>query len=812
MNTASNITKQLHHHVSKHWKILFLAALATLILGGPLDKQANATVTLVPRPGYYTVEPSGMPTESVLNYFTACDAPYTNNGLPASPTNPGKAAAFQPWIASPTNTKADENIVVPYGADTVQLSFYFPAVTCFAVGEPGTYTSSSAAYVLDSSVRVLEANAIDSTGQQFAIGDLVRDFLLTGMNNTKGNYVSLTIPFQFNPMGTFIYDETYTINIRSRNINHFSDNAYTCVGPGEKSTSPGNFTECPDRVTSYTFRIVVPQGRVEVHTYKVDASGNKIGDVGGVVIQTCDFTANNKQRKDTRNFSPAIGYTEFDMPGGRGYCADITSTGESPGSDSIPGFEGPFIRPWLEDYGTCQGRTGPPYTGDCRPNDRYDCQAAGGLFDTTGCGGTTTNIDRASDNGFDFIYIESGGLTCKPASSIVTPGVPMTFQAEGGEGFYSWSVTPSAGVDPSGDTTITPEFTTTFDNNETYYIGVVSGSKGATCRVDPPTVPVTYTRPYFKVYGGDVVAGSGFLKNTACTKTTNAGILAFNKNTVGGGAGSGTELAAQAYAAIKGFSSAAMRSPPVAAINALPVTGLSFASQASPTPTGYGGSFGDAPCILDYANAPISSAYTKETSALSLENSSGLKVPDTPPGSPKRRVIRVNGDVTIKGNVEYQGSTSWSSIDDIPSLYVIAVGGDIHIHHLVDQLDGVYIAIPKFTDLNNDTDFLDPGEVVGGTIRTCTNSNSILTAGSLAASCKKSLTVNGAFIAKTIKLLRTIGDYDSTDPAIAASVNELANPSKMAEIFKYTPEMFLVPSPFTTNASYQSITNLPPVL
>ncbi len=526
----------------------------------------------------------------------------------------------------------------------------------------------------------------------------------------------------------------------------------------------------------------VNNATVSVHAFAVDDVGNYLADVPSVVVATCNATANNTQVSD----SPSTGFTRFTVKKGEGFCIVITSTGFSPGSDQIPGYDGPFIRPWAEGYESpaspiCRLNNFPnPPTGydfsnlQNHCNDkRYDYQIAGlgvGFQDTDG-NGFLDHYDRSDDGGYDFVYVKQGPppppLFCSPSFSSAEVGLDTSFSASGGAGFYTWSATsssPSSGVGAI--------FTTKFLTPGPQTVTVNSGAQSDNCSVN---VELPSTNPYFRVYGGDISAGGGF--KDSCSFNNKAGILAFN-NPVNG-AGAGVELAAFAYSSIFGVSSAAMRTtagPPN------PIKGLTFSSTAG-DPI-YGGDFNSAACASNYFDL-----------LSGVDPAIKVDIGSTYAGNPSfsgKQVYYHDGDVTITNNVIYSGTGGWASISAIPSHYLV-VRGNIYIKGNVTQLDGVYIAQPDSSGNR-------------GVIYTCADDGGRYSSPAILSNCGSSLTVNGAFVAKTIKLLRIKGDL------VNATVDEPRTSNNLAEIFNYTPELFIAPSPFTSASPFQSVTGLPPVL
>ncbi|HSX44039.1 MAG TPA: hypothetical protein VLE69_01960 [Candidatus Saccharimonadales bacterium] len=287
-----------------------------------------------------------------------------------------------------------------------------------------------------------------------------------------------------------------------------------------------------------------------------------------------------------------------------------------------------------------------------------------------------------------------------------------------------------------------------------------------------PPPPTIASKPYLRVYSGDVVTGSGF-GPSSCTPNASAGITAYNKGAAGSYGGAGVQFAAQAMVSIMEFTSASLRS---GLPTPNPAKGLTFANNAADT---YGGSFGTAPCASDYYGN-ISAAATPG--------------PATYAGNPSlsgKTVLKYNGDVVISNNVIYAGGT-WTTTT-IPSLYLVTQG-NIYIASTVTNLDGVYVAIP--TSPNN------------GRIYTCSSGFAPMTINaSYYANCHSPLTINGAFVASRVVFGRTNGDV------FTAPANESGTSTNIAEKFIYSPEIWLTGGPTaSTVIKYDSITGLPPVL
>ncbi len=205
------------------------------------------------------------------------------------------------------------------------------------------------------------------------------------------------------------------------------DGRYT--GSGETS-GDGWWDVC----VNYTF-VPRPTSTIRGHIYKVDGGGNYLGGVAGATVATC---TNANLITDGNGFFNWPGITQGD-----GFCL---RTGGAPA-----GFDGPFVRPWSENYSSCPGFVGPPYSGHCA-SPTYECQIAGGLFDY-GC-----HLDRNWDEGYDFVYVQratiqghifkvdrSGNRLGDVVGATVATCTNTNLVTDG-NGFFTWSgITPGTG-------------------------------------------------------------------------------------------------------------------------------------------------------------------------------------------------------------------------------------------------------------------------------------------------------------------------------------------------------------------------------
>jgi hypothetical protein len=321
----------------------------------------------------------------------------------------------------------------------------------------------------------------------------------------------------------------------------------------------------------------------------------------------------------------------------------------------------------------------------------------------------------------------------------------------------------------------------------------------------PPGTIKIADQPYMKVYGGDVMAGSGFITtgSTTCTPGSTGNVVGWNWP-ASGYAGAGNEFAAFGLGYIDGFATDQNSSSGG--------IGLSFANvpvpptnNVSPATGEFGGSFNPVNCAPDFYGTlpstatiianPVVTPGSLGSGAYSYSGDltiDGGNIPDS-----LHPVVYVNGNVYIDGNINLGTSSdgNWASIDDIPSFELI-VQGNIYIDAGVTSLDGIYVA-----------------QGTGATIYDCSTGQGTQAAidSSFYNTCDQKLTVNGSFIATNVDFMRTNNSlYQSGGESSAAGGG---SSSHAAEVFNYNPAIWLG---LTTNNTqlnnYNSIISLPPVL
>jgi len=308
---------------------------------------------------------------------------------------------------------------------------------------------------------------------------------------------------------------------------------------------------------------------------------------------------------------------------------------------------------------------------------------------------------------------------------------------------------------------------------------------------------------YMRVYGNDVFAGGGF--GTICSSINqSASIRGFaTSETIGGNTnwkGASSQFGASALGGINGFFTASMRGPTGADNLPRPPLDLTFGNTlngtSKVTDANQGGNSGISTCLPDYYAEGIANGGME----LLPPQTIGTTIVGV--NTPLHDAKYVNGDVYINGTgIRFKDADgSWGNlVDNIPSFHLI-VKGNIYIDPEVEQLDGVYVAQPTPPTTAN-------GPWTKGEIITCANDQKTTPS----TGCNKKLTINGAFIARQVRFKRTFGNL------AAASATETAANSQAAEVFNFSPEVYLSPLgpglnrsvPFT---KYDYITSLPPVL
>jgi hypothetical protein len=308
---------------------------------------------------------------------------------------------------------------------------------------------------------------------------------------------------------------------------------------------------------------------------------------------------------------------------------------------------------------------------------------------------------------------------------------------------------------------------------------IVNGSVAVTCQADMSVVNL----PYLTVYGGDTQIGAAptSTPGTCYTGDKEAGAYSWNNHS-SGYSGAGAQYAVMALGQIEDYASNLGGNGRSAAPHR-----LSFANTVGGTVDDrnglFGGKFGTVSTSCDFTSDIKVAQVSGGSASGSLPNSlaDGDQV-----------TIYASGDVHIGHDVVYANNT-WTSLAQMPSLRLI-VEGNIYIDRSVTQLDGLYVALP--TSSGN-----------GGVIYTCTDGDSPVDPKNpqFYDKCNSQLVINGAFGAKQVQFLRTSG-------SVGLATTDTYTNSGAAEVFHYSPEVWLPRGGGNASLRYDSITGLPPVL
>jgi hypothetical protein len=329
---------------------------------------------------------------------------------------------------------------------------------------------------------------------------------------------------------------------------------------------------------------------------------------------------------------------------------------------------------------------------------------------------------------------------------------------------------------------------------------------------------VVYTKPYFKIYGNDAMAGSRFTINGACSTTlnTSATFIGFNESgtTVPNGTnsylrGAGAQHALFALATITEVPSAGLRPNPDST-NPLNLGSGSdvypsrqtFANSTTSAPLAdYGGGSGISRCIPDYfsesTSTPVAGSLVTPGSGASDINLIGsVEITGATNILSVTQTIYINGDARISGNIEYGSFTDVASAPNI----TVVVKGNLYIDKSVNTISGTFISQPTY---NPAGDYLS-----GGNIYTCTDGFNIIPKQDLEANCSQKLNIKGALLAKSVKLWRTNGDVSNSP--LGAEDPTSAN---ISESLLFSPEIYLKANNVNggySGSKYDSIKTLPP--
>lgn len=413
---------------------------------------------------------------------------------------------------------------------------------------------------------------------------------------------------------------------------------------------------------------------------------------------------------------------------------------------------------------------------------------------TLSCGGVSESLVAIDPKSR---FNATATINYNPPSGASPSSGDRMFVDVSGPGYTSNNIVASPAFDSSAGTA-----TGTVNNiGPTNNTGTFTVRYGMTNRFGMPLIScngplVVADHPYFVIQGGDIVTGAGM---TEVSPDDKAGVVSWNQG-ANSYAGAGVQYAAFALGYIQAFATGQGSGTPD--LLAFANTGIG----ALPAEV-FGGKLGSESTMPDYFAAhPSSPTQTPGT----ITSVSGTKVlyingnetidlsasgGNVPNGS--HTTIYVNGNVTIASNIHFSGIYTLAGI---PSFNIIAKG-NIYIKPTVTELSGNYVAEPDVAPVTQ--------VVSEGSIYTCTvapfalapgDSNLTVDVSSFYTTCDQHLDVYGAFVARTVELLRTYGTLYQT-------------PAAPAETFHYTPDLWLATgSNATVPDTYNAITELPPVL
>jgi hypothetical protein len=429
---------------------------------------------------------------------------------------------------------------------------------------------------------------------------------------------------------------------------------------------------------------------------------------------------------------------------------------------------------------------------------------------TSGGSPITGNIAEQGDSVTFTYQVNNGGTTISRSTSCTIYGLTRT-------GYYpvpspNDSSSDAGYVQPAhGCPRVFPANSSTTLVSETVPASTTNRSICRVLNITPATVAgaprstevcvYVASKPYVRVWGGDLSAGNGLADASgACTANTEGAVVGWNRRSAGSWSGAGTQYAIYAMDVITDFADALYDPGGAPAPN-----GLSFANTNSDTNNGdFGGEFGDASCIADHyssmpAGTPVLTSPINLSSLTSgnYQASGNVTISNGTIVNPNNRItLYVNGNVYINsGAAGIQYSGSWS-VANMP-LFRLIVRGNIYIDNDVSRLDGVYIAQRNGANT--------------GEIHTCMFGGGFTPpaiTGTFFSECDNKLTVNGAFIAHQIRLLRTLGTLSQSNTSEASTVPYIT------EVFNYSPALWInQPTTSSTPTSdYDAIISLPPVL
>jgi hypothetical protein len=727
------------------FKVLCLILFWAVLINCLTTRHAHAVVPLIPDPG------TSIPADQ-KSYFESC-----NSGGPVTST----------WI-SPTSAPSSYSMSVVKGTPSVALTFHDAGAVC---------ASDNTGYQYTNKVENAPANVIGLVGNT--------NTLTWGFGyKTPGYYVHSAVDFTYAPAGGFTTSGVYTVTVWAHSVMaHLSGGVsfYGCV-PGEQPTSSvTDYGPCPLYQTDFTIYVNVtdppPIGVVDgvncpvVNGWAFDPSLSSKSIYVAMYIDGAGIGWFNANQPSGDQNSPAndvngaynitgnhryginlpAGYLDGNVHTVNMYAIGIDENGNSNGNNPLIGTK----------TFTCIGNVScsVSYPTVVEPGESFNAtftvfnntslpvdRGAGWRLGANGAGRDTNTNNYIAATYNDYVRTD---WPTNPIPSGGSASYTVTFQAK----------VPTTHASDF-EHNIGNSFAMTGNNlaaSSTPYgfqwevVKEGTGWTGSKCGSSFTVV----NKPYLQVFSGDIISGGQ--------------VKAFNRGSSNGYVGSGGQLGVFSSSSVTEFASALLR-------GGAPVVpkGLTFANKTNE----YGGGFAavGAKTFADYW--ALSSGKTVQAANYHVAGAT----------LNSKSYYFVNGDAYVDGDILYANTGSWN-LSTIPSFYLIA-NGNIYIKSTVTQLSGVYVA--------------------NGTIYTCTpfGDKTKLNASDVASKCNNNaLTVNGAFLADSVKFLRLANTLSQG----AAKENPISGTTKAAETFISGPETWLV-SPFTNGNDYNSITSLPPVL
>lgn len=592
-------------------------------------------------------------------------------------------------------------------------------------------------------------------------------------HDDPGAYRHQGVPFDYVPAGGITSSGQYDLQVTIKQIIQYSNGVFECVTPSGVApyTPPGNdIGFCPDASTSFSFYLQVPEQKYD-HRAQVkicETSPTPPSPNGGVEpgkeYTLCPLVRNRGQQTatwpETHLLAVINQYPNNALPvvgdGGVGPLVPEAN------QDTIYGFK----KSYAENEPACNPNFASPTQTDCWAWGFHDLQAG-----------------AQADSSFRF-KVDEGAGESQSKQVCFLPFVrrrSLNHETFTGDQLCFHVITDTCPADSDfPGTKITDLQTDTNGDGQ----------------INSQDCYIPREKSYLSVYGNDVIAGSGFGSGCSATEVGEAAIESFADNpTVGGESqwkGASVQFAAIARGSVRGFYTANMRGPSGTDNLPRPPLDLLFGNSANGVTKvnmaqGEGGLSGLTTCAKD---------YFAEADVIQPPSATHIGTRNISPGS--HQALYYDDDVYITGTgIRFQGADgNWGAeVENIPS-FLLVVKGNIYISDSVTQLDGLYVAQP-----------LDDG--TKGEIFTCATPSGQTPPG--LGACDKQLIITGAFLAKQVRFLRTFGNLDE------AVSNEGSNNSKAAEVFNFSPEMYLSPLhqtqernlPFT---KYDYITSLPPIL